>query len=61
MNDIDGLAREEEEFASLFERPGITSRANGIEISAEMTNVIINSTNSISNDFRVNPFLTMQM
>ena len=43
-DDIDGLAREEEEVANLVKRLDKTSTADGMEISAEKTKLMTNNT-----------------
>ena len=49
-DDIDGLAVEEEEVASLVERLDKASTAYGLEISAEKTKLITNNTSGINTD-----------
>ena len=51
-NDIDGLAREEEELASLVERLDKASTAYGIEISAEKTKLMTNNTSGINTEIK---------
>ena len=51
--DIDGLAGSEEELASLVECLDTTSAAFGMEISAEKTKLMMNSSNNISKDIKV--------
>ena len=53
-DDIDGLAGEEEELANLIERLYKTSKAYGMEISAEKTKLITNNTNGINKEIKVN-------
>ena len=53
-DDIDGLARREEELANLVERLDKTSTAFGMQINAEKTKLMTNSSNRISTDIRVN-------
>ena len=52
-DDIDGLAGNEEELASLVDRLDKTSAAFGVEISKEKTKLMTNNTNSISIDIRI--------
>ena len=52
-DDIDGLAGNEQELASLVERLDNTSQAYGMEISAEKTKLMTNNTNGISTDIRI--------
>ena len=52
-DDIDGLAGSEEELASLVNRIDTTSRAYGMQISAEKTKVMTNNTNGFSTDIMV--------
>ena len=52
-DDIDGLAGNEEELASLVDRLDKTSAAFGVEISKEKTKLMANNTNSISIDTRI--------
>ena len=52
--DIDGLAGEEGELAKLAERLNKTSRAFGMEISAEKTKLMTNNFSGINKDFKVN-------
>ena len=54
MNDIDGLAGEEEELANLVEHLNKASTAYGMEISAEKTKLVINNTSSINTEIEVN-------
>ena len=49
-DDIDCLAVEEEEVASLVERLDKASTAYGLEISAEKTKLITNNTSGINTD-----------
>ena len=53
-DDIDGLARDEEELAKLVERLGKASTAYGMEISAEKTKLMTNNTSGINTKFKVN-------
>ena len=53
-NDIDGLAREEEELAKLAECLDKASTAYGMEISAEKTNLMTNNTSGINTEIKVN-------
>ena len=53
-DDIDGLAGKEEELADLVERIDSTSSAYGMEISAEKTKLMTNSTQGIQTDIRAN-------
>ena len=46
-DDIDGLAREEEELANLVERLDKASAAYGMEISVEKTKLMTNNTRSL--------------
>ena len=52
-DDIDGLAGNEEELASLVDSLDKTSAAFGVEISKEKTKLMTNNTNSISIDIRI--------
>ena len=54
VDDIDGLAGQEEELASLVERLGKASTANGIEISAVKTKLMTNNTSGINTEIIVN-------
>ena len=54
MNDIDGLAGEEEELAKVFECLNKVSTAYGMEISAEKTKLMTNNTSGISTEIKVN-------
>ena len=54
VDDIDGLAGEEEELAKLVERLDKASTAYGMEISAENTNLMTNNTSGISTEIKVN-------
>ena len=47
-DDIDGSAGQEEELANLVECPDKTSTAYGIEITAEKTKLMTNSTSGIN-------------
>ena len=53
LDDIDGLAGEEEELAKLFERLDKASTAYGIEISAEKTKLMTNNTGGINTEITV--------
>ena len=53
-DDSDGLARKEEELASLVDHLDKTSAAFGIENSAEKTKLMTNNANGISIDIRIN-------
>ena len=53
-DDIDGLAGEEEELANLVERLDKASTAYGMEISAEKTKLMTNSTSGINTEIKVN-------
>ena len=53
-DDIDGVAGEEEELAKLFERLDKASTAYGMEISAEKTKLMTNSTSGINTEIKVN-------
>ena len=53
-DDIDGLAGEEEELANLVEHLDKASTAYGMEISAEKTKLISNSTSGINTEIKVN-------
>ena len=53
-DDINGLAREEEELAKLVERLDKASTAYGMEISAEKTKLMTNSTSGINTEIKVN-------
>ena len=53
-DDIDGVAGEGEELAELVERLDKASTAYGIEISAEKTKLLTNSTSVISTEIRIN-------
>ena len=52
-DDIDGLAEEEEELANLIERLDKASTAYGMEISAEKTKLMTN-TSGINTEIKVN-------
>ena len=52
--DIDGLAGEEEELANLVEGLDKASTAYGIEISAEKTKLMTNTTSCINTEIKVN-------
>ncbi len=52
--DIDGLAGKEEELADLVQRIDSTSSAYGMEISAEKTKLMSNSSQGIQTDIRAN-------
>ena len=53
-DDIDGLAGEEEKLANLVERLDKASTAYGMEISAEETKLMTNSTSGINTEIIVN-------
>ena len=53
-DDIDGLAGEKEELANLVERLDKASTAYGMEISAERTKLMTNSTSGINTEITVN-------
>ena len=53
-DDIDGLAREEEELVNLVERIDKTSTAYGMEISAKKTKLMTNNTSGINTEIKVN-------
>ena len=53
-DDIEGLAGEEEELASLVERLDKASTAYGMEISAEKTKLMTNNTSGINTEIKVN-------
>ena len=53
-DDIDGLAGEEEELASLVERLDKASIAYSMEISAEKTKLMANNTGGINTEIKVN-------
>ena len=53
-DEIDGLAREEEELANFVERLGKASTAYGMEISAEKTKLVTNNANGINTEIKVN-------
>ena len=53
-DDIDGLAGREEELAVLVELHDKTSTAFGMQINAEKTKLMTNSTNGFSTDITVN-------
>ena len=53
-DDIDGLAREEEELANLVERLDKASTAYGIKIGAEKTKLMTNNTSGINTEIKVN-------
>ena len=52
-DDIDGLAGEEEELAKLVEHLDKASTAYGMEISAEKTKLMTNSTSGINTEIKV--------
>ena len=54
LDDINGLAGEEEELANLVERLDKASTAYGIEISTEKTKLMINNTSGINTEIKVN-------
>ena len=53
-DDINGLAREEEELTNLVERLDKASTVHGMEISAEKTKLITNNTSGINTEIKVN-------
>ena len=53
-DDIDGLAADEQELANLVERHEKTSTSYGMEISAENTKLMMNNTQGISTQVKVN-------
>ena len=53
-DDIDGLAREQEELANLAEHLDKASTAYGMKISAEKTKLITNNTRGINTEIKVN-------
>ena len=53
-DDIDGLAEEEEELAKSIERLDKASTAYGMEISAEKTKLMTNTTSGINTKIKVN-------
>ena len=53
-DDIDGLAGEGEELAKLVERLDKTSTAYGMEISAEKTKLMKNTTSSVNTEIKIN-------
>ena len=53
-DDIDGLAREEEELAKLVDRLDKASTAYGMEISAEKTKLVTNNTSGANTEIKVN-------
>ena len=53
-DDIDGLAGEEEKLAKLVERLDKASTAYGMEISAEKTKLMTNSTSGINTEIKEN-------
>ena len=54
VDDIDGLAGEKEELANLVERLDKASTAYGMEISAEKTKLMTNTTSGINTEIKVN-------
>ena len=54
VDDIDGLAGEEEELAKLVEHLDKASTAYGMEISAEKTKLMTNNTSGINTEIKVN-------
>ncbi|XP_035824558.1 uncharacterized protein LOC118477364 [Aplysia californica] len=50
VDDIDGLAGEEQKLTTLVERQDTTSEAYGMEINAEKTKLMTNDTNGINTD-----------
>ena len=53
-DDIDGLAGEQEELANLVEHLNKASTAYGMEINAEKTQLMTNSTSGINIEIKVN-------
>ena len=53
-DDIDGLARDEEELVNLVERLDKASTAYDMEISAEKTKLMTNNTSGINKEIKVN-------
>ena len=53
-DDINGLAGEEEELATLVACLDKASTANGMEISAEKTKLMTNNTSGINTEIKVN-------
>ena len=53
-DDINGLAREEEELAKLVARLDKASTAYGMEIGAEKTKLMTNNTSGINREIKVN-------
>ena len=53
-DDIDGLAREEEELAKLVEGLDKASTAYGMKISVEKTKLMTNNTSGINKEIKVN-------
>ena len=54
IDDVDGLAGEEEELAKLVECLDKASTAYGMEISAEKTRLMTNNTSGINTELKVN-------
>ena len=54
VDDIDGLAGEEEELAKLVEHPDEASTAYGMKISAEKTKLMTSNTSWINTEIKVN-------
>ena len=54
VDDIDGLAGEEEELANLVEHLDKASTAYGMEISAKKSKLMTNNTNGINTEIKVN-------
>ena len=54
VDDIDGLAGEEEELAKLVERLDKASTADGMEISAGKTKLMTNNTSGINTEIKIN-------
>ena len=54
IDDVDGLAGEEEELANLVERFDKASTAHGMDISAEKTKLMTNNTSGINTEIKVN-------
>ena len=53
-DDMDGLAREEEELAKLVERLDKASTAYSVEISAKKTKLMTSNTSGINTEVKVN-------
>ena len=54
VDDIDGLAGDEQELANLVERFEKTSTSYGMEFSAKKTKLMTNNTQGISTEVKVN-------